>query len=69
MRTVKEIIEAAGRDQITRDCGVTEHAIKWWPRTGIPEKHWPHFIEHAGASPNELFEANRRARQREGAAA
>lgn len=70
MRTISQIIEAAGGPQVVsaaippRPDGkkMTSDAVRKWPQIGIPDRHWPVLIELAQATPDELFEANRTAR-------
>jgi hypothetical protein len=62
-RTVEDLIKAVGgRKAAAGLTGSGGYAPYKWPKIGIPEKHWPVFIEHAGASPDEIFAANQRAR-------
>lgn len=61
---VSDIIDEAGVERII---AASRHKLsRWalykWPRIGIPEKHWPLVIELTGRSPNELHDANERAR-------
>ena len=70
MRTIKDIIaDAGGPKAITAEAKDTFaiDAVYKWPTIGIPDRHWPILIKLASATPEELFEANRLARQ--GAAA
>lgn len=70
MRTIKQIITAAGGPKaITAEASESfaVDAVYKWPTIGIPDRHWPILIKLANATPDELFEANRLARQ--GAAA
>lgn len=65
MRTIPEIIDAAGGAKaITAASGGTfkVDAVYKWPSIGVPDRHWPLLIQLAGATPDELFEANRLAR-------
>lgn len=70
MRTIKDIIaDAGGPKAITAEANETFaiDAVYKWPTIGIPDRHWPILIKLATTTPEELFEANRLARQ--GAAA
>lgn len=75
MRTIEQIIsDAGGARAIEAAAPVSDgkpafktDAVYKWPTIGIPDRHWPILIKLAGATPDELFEANRLARQ--GAAA
>lgn len=70
MRTIKDIISAAGGAKaITAEANDTfaVDAVYKWSTIGIPDRHWPILIKLANTTPEELFEANRQARQ--GAAA
>lgn len=71
MRTISEIIEAAGGPRAISEASggkVKPDAVYKWPSIGIQDRHWPILIQRAGATPDELFEANRTARV-DGAAA
>lgn len=74
MRTVSDIIEAAGGVQaIARHLPSKVNrlgrpvdrasAVYKWTGTGIPERHWPLLIKLAKTSPSELFKANQAVRQ------
>lgn len=66
MRTITEIIKAAGGPRAISDAsadGISKDAVYKWPSIGIPDRHWALLIEMAGASPDELFAANRTARE------
>lgn len=71
MRTISELIKAAGGakaiSEAIADRGgkVEPDSIYKWPTIGIQDRHWPVFIEKAAATPSELFEANRAARETE----
>lgn len=70
MRTIDQIIaDAGGAKAIQAACNdaFKADAVYKWPTIGVPDRHWPILITLAGATPDELFEANRLARQ--GAAA
>lgn len=65
MRTISDIIKAAGGPRgIAEASGgsVKKDAVYKWASIGVPDRHWPLLIERAGATPDELFEANRTAR-------
>ena len=66
MRSVKELIEAAGgAEAIARYSGdISEYAPLKWPQIGIPEKHWGTMAALAQASVEELYAANKVARER-----
>lgn len=66
MRTILEIIKAAGGHQaVSAATGgkIKPDAVRKWPQIGVPDRHWPVLIELAQATPDELFEANRVARE------
>ena len=65
MRTISEIIKAAGGARAIHEASggtFKTDAVYKWSEIGIPDRHWPLLIELAGATPDELFEANRAAR-------
>ena len=65
MRTVAEIIKDAGGPRAIHEASggsITKDAVYKWPQIGISDRHWAILIDLAGASPGELFEANRMAR-------
>ncbi|GLQ36718.1 hypothetical protein GCM10007908_03380 [Rhizobium albus] len=70
MRTISEIIAAAGGPAVIAGKAdkLSTDAVYKWAKIGIPDRHWPILIELAGASPSELFEANKVTRS-QGAAA
>lgn len=79
MRTISEIIKAAGGtsaiheasvelSQASGDRALTKDAIYKWPTIGIQDRHWPLLMSLTDTSPEELFEANRKARGAETAA-
>lgn len=64
MRTVTELIEAAGGPAaIASRVGLTKSAVHKWPLIGIQDRYWDTLIELAGASAEELHTANRLARE------
>lgn len=66
MRTISEIIKAAGGAraiEVATEGKIKSDAVYKWPGIGVPDRHWPVLIEMAGATPDELFEANRAARE------
>lgn len=74
MRTISEIIKAAGGARKIREaggCTFKTDAVYKWSEIGIPDRHWPILMELADATPDELFAANLKARssKQEGAAA
>jgi hypothetical protein len=74
MRTISEIIkDAGGARKIQEASGgsFTTDAVYKWNEIGIPDRHWPLLVDLAQATPDELFEANIKARssKQEGAAA
>lgn len=74
MRTIAEIIkDAGGARKIQEASGgtFTSDAVYKWHEIGIPDRHWPLLVDLAQATPDELFEANIKARssKQEGAAA
>lgn len=65
MRTITEIIKAAGGPRGVSDASdgaVKKDAVYKWPGIGVPDRHWPLLIELAGATPDELYQANLAAR-------
>lgn len=71
MRSIQDIVRDAGgatkvagvlseRDGTTRESKV--NVIFKWYANGVPDKHWPAFIEMEWASANELLAANEAAR-------
>lgn len=79
MRTITEIIKAAGGttaiheasvrlSQESGDRSLTKDAIYKWPTIGIQDRHWPLLMSLTDTTPEELFEANRKARSAESAA-
>lgn len=65
MRNVAEIIKDAGGPRAIHEASngsVKKDAVYKWQHIGVPDRHWPILIELAGATPEELFEANRMAR-------
>lgn len=66
MRTVSEIIDAAGGPKAISEASggkVKPDAVYKWPSIGIQDRHWPILIERANATPEELFAANLSARE------
>lgn len=73
MRTLNEIIvdcggpsqieRAAGQDPRTKRPRLSHWAVRKWPSNGIPERHWPLVQQLSGASVEELYGANRLARE------
>lgn len=66
MRTIIEIIRDAGGArgiEAATEGRIKSDAVYKWSANGIPDRHWPVLIKHAGASPDELFEANRAVRE------
>ena len=62
MRTISEIIKAAGGARSIEKATngeIKKDAIYKWASNGVVDRHWPILIELAGASPDELFAANR----------
>lgn len=71
MRTVPEIIRAAGGARSIHEASngaLTKDAIYKWPSIGIPDRHWSLVMTLSGATPEELFNANTTAREKESAA-
>ena len=74
MRTISEIIEASGGPRAISDASagtITKDAVYKWHAIGIQDRHWPLLMTLTDATPEELFEANIKARasKAEGAAA
>lgn len=69
MRTISEIIKAAGGAKAISEAiagrggKVEPDSIYKWPTIGIQDRHWPVLIDLASTTPDELFEANRSARE------
>jgi hypothetical protein len=77
MRTLPEIIEACGGpERIEKASGMksgkpgqpdrprlSHWAVRKWPQTGIPERHWPLVQQLSNASIEELYGANRLVRE------
>jgi hypothetical protein len=74
MRTLPEIIEACGGpERIEAAAGphpvrkgkprLSHWAVRKWPQTGIPERHWPLVQQLSGATVDELYGANRLVRE------
>lgn len=70
MRNVRKLIEDAGGPKKIADASlntkksITAKSVYDWPQIGIPDRHWPILIKLAGATVEELYEANRVARAR-----
>ena len=64
MRTISQIIDDAGGPQRIKEAAskLTADAVRKWRSFGVPDRHWPILIDLAGATPAELYEANRIAR-------
>lgn len=65
MRTISELIKAAGGAKAVQEAigpGITRDAVYKWQEIGIADRHWAVLIRLAGATPDELYEANRLAR-------
>lgn len=61
MRTINEIIEAAGGPSAivnATDGKIDSSTVRRWRMSGIPDLRWPLFIELANSSPEELYAAN-----------
>lgn len=66
MRTISEIIKDAGGARVIADASdgaIQRDAVYKWPGSGIPDRHWSVLIDLAGATPDELYEANRAVRE------
>lgn len=65
MRTIHDLIKAAGGAKAVQeasDGAISRDAVYKWPSIGIPDRHWELIIRLAGASPDELYQANLMAR-------
>jgi hypothetical protein len=65
MRTVSDIIEAAGGAKgiaSESNGSVSAEAVYKWPRIGIPDRHWPLVMPLAQATAAEMLAANIAAR-------
>lgn len=63
METVGDIIKAAGgAAKIGRATGLDRTTPLKWKESGIPERHWPEVTKLSGASAEQIYAANRRAR-------
>jgi hypothetical protein len=65
MRTISEIIKDSGSARGISEASngeITKDAVWKWPTIGVPDRHWPLLIQLSGATPDELYEANRLAR-------
>lgn len=73
MRTIQEIIKAAGGTTAIHEASVklnagddkkalSKDAIYKWPSIGIQDRHWPLLMSLTDTSPEELFAANVKAR-------
>jgi hypothetical protein len=70
MQAITAILKrCGGSEAIAGATGVTTEAVRKWPRNGIPEKHWADIQTLAEVSINELYEANKAARNRQSEAA
>jgi hypothetical protein len=68
MRTIDQIIEAAGGRTIVAEQLRLKDGVRKWPEIGIPDRHWPGLIALVpDLTADELMQANIAARQ--GAAA
>lgn len=62
--TVSELIKRAGGVEkisalsMTTDAPVTPSAVHKWRANGIPELHWPIFIDQTGVSVEMIYRAN-----------
>lgn len=66
MRTISDIIRSAGGArgiEAATEGRIKSDAVYKWPGIGIPDRHWPTLIDLAGTTPDELFEANKAARE------
>ncbi len=70
MKTVREIIEAAGGPrEIAKAAKKTRYklvakSVYDWPTIGIPEKHWATIMRLANVTADELHRANEAVRSR-----
>jgi len=73
MRTISEIIKAAGGARTIHEASggaFKTDAVYKWHEIGVPDRHWPLLMTLTDATPEELFEANIKARaSKQGAAA
>lgn len=70
-RSITEILKAAGGPVAIAERSegaLTVDAVYKWQRNGIPDRHWPLVMPHAGATPEEMFSANELLRDQAGAA-
>lgn len=61
MRTISQIIEAAGGPRAISDASagtVKKDAVYKWPTIGIQDRHWPLLMSLTEVSADELFQAN-----------
>lgn len=64
MRTIPEIIEAAGGLAVVAERTGLKDGVRKWPQIGIPDRYWPVLIDLVpGLNPDDLYTANRAVRR------
>ena len=64
MRTIPEIIDAAGGLAVVAERTGLKDGVRKWPQIGIPDRYWPVLIDLVpGLRPDELYAANRMVRR------
>lgn len=65
--TVRDILaRCGGASQVASRASVSIWAVYKWYRNGVPQEHWDTVMDLSGASPQEIYHANRLAKTREG---
>lgn len=66
MRTISDIIKEAGGAraiEAASDGRIKSDAVYKWATNGIPDRHWPTIMALTPVTTDELFAANRTARE------
>ena len=69
MRTIPEIIEAAGGSKVVAEKTGLKDGVRKWPEIGVPDRYWATLIVLVKArgypelTPDELYAANRAVRE------
>ena len=64
MRTIPEIIKAAGGLKVVAEKTGLKDGVRKWPEIGVPDRYWAALIDLVpGLTPEELYGANRAVRE------
>jgi len=64
MKTIPQIIEAAGGLKAVAEKTGLKDGVRKWPDIGVPDRYWAVLIDLVpGLTPEDLYDANRAARE------